>query len=145
MTTNPAAMPPMDAAALADEIVRRDRRRVRSLAMLTVLMWLAAGALIPAIILPLAAKVVQTVDALERDAARPAGITANDVVAAIGPLMKYSIKVTLASFFFAITAAVLASICTIALALTIRRSTLRQVSANLAAISEQLRQLKSNP
>jgi hypothetical protein len=43
----------------------------------------------------------------------------------------------------AILAAILASSTSIALALTIRRSTLRQVSANLAEISEQLRQLKA--
>lgn len=142
--TNPAAMPPMDASVLADEIVRRDRRRVRTLATMTVLLWLAAAALIPAIFLPLAAKVVQTVDALEKaSAANPSNVTAADLIAGFGPLLKYSIKVTLISFFFAIFAAICASITTIALALTIRRSTLRQVSANLAAISEQLRQIKS--
>ena len=58
-------------------------------------------------------------------------------------LLADTIKVTLVSFFFAITAAILASATSIALALTIRRSTLRQVSANLAEISEQLRQLKA--
>jgi hypothetical protein len=135
----------MDASALADEIVRRDRRRVRLLATLTVLLWVAAGALIPAVFLPLAAEVVKTLDTLEKASAAAPGVSAADIVAAIGPLLKYTIKVTLVSFSFAIIAAVLASITTIALALSIRRSTLRQVSANLAAISEQLRALKPAP
>lgn len=136
------AIPPTDAAALASEIFRRDRARVRTLAILTVALWIVAGLLIPSIFLPLGAKVMKTLDDLNQTAASGQALTANEVVAATGPLFAYLIKVTMVSFFFAITAAILASITTIALALTIRRSTLRQVSANLADISEQLRQLK---
>ena len=137
------AIPPMDSAALAAEIFRRDRARMRNLAIVTVALWVIAGLLIPAIFLPLAAKVVQTLDALNQSAAAGKTLTANELVAATGPLFGYLIKVTLVSFFLAITAAILASITSIALALTIRRATLRQVSANLAEISEQLRQLKA--
>ena len=139
------AIPPMDAAALAGEIFRRDRLRIRTLAFLTVALWIFAGLLIPAIFLPLAAKVMKTLDDLNRAAAVGETLTANQVLAATGPLFQYLIKVTMVSFFFAITAAILASITSIALALTIRRATLRQVSANLAEISEQLRQLRNNP
>jgi hypothetical protein len=135
-------IPPMDSAALAAEIFRRDRARVRNLAILTIALWIIAGLLIPSIFLPLAAKVVKDFDALSQAAAGQA-LTVNDVVGATGSLLKYTIKVTLASFFMAILAAILASSTSIALALTIRRSTLRQVSANLAEISEQLRQLKA--
>ena len=136
-------IPPMDASALAAEVFRRDRNRVRLLAGLTIALWVIAGLLIPSIFLPLAAKVVKTLDDLNQTAASGQTLTANEVVAATGPLFAYLIKITLVSFFLAITAAILASITTIALALTIRRSTLRQVAANLAEISEQLRQLKS--
>jgi ABC-type Fe3+ transport system permease subunit len=140
-----AAMPPMDAASLANEVIRRDRSRVRNLAILTVALWILAGLLIPSILLPFAAKVVHTLDELDRTVASGKTLTAAELVAATGPLFKYSMKVTFASFFLAITAAVLASITSVALALTIRRSTLRQVSANLAEISEQLRQLRAQP
>jgi ABC-type Fe3+ transport system permease subunit len=144
MTTG-NTIPPMDAAALASEILRRDRARMRNLAILTIALWIIAGLLIPSVFLPLAAKVVKDFDALNQAAASGQALTANDVVSATGPLLKYMIKVTLFSFFMAIAAAILASITSIALALTIRRSTLRQVSANLAEISEQLRQLKNSP
>ena len=136
-------IPPMDSTALAAEIFRRDRARMRNLAVLTVALWIVAGLLIPSIFLPLAAKVVKEFDALNQAAASGQPLTVADVLGATGPLLKYTIKVTLVSFFMAITAAILASITSIALALTIRRATLRQVSANLAEISEQLRQLKA--
>ena len=141
--TAPAAIPPADAAALAAEIFRRDRARMRNLAILTIALWLLAALLIPSIFLPLAAQVVKTHDELNQAAGAGKALTAADVLAVTGPLLQYTIKVTLASFFMAITAAILASITSIALALTIRRATLRQVSANLAEISEQLRQLKA--
>ena len=141
MSTN--AIPPMDSAALAAEILRRDRARVRNLAVLTIASWVVAALVIPAIFLPLAAEVMKTLDGLSQSAAAGKTLSANEVVAATGPLFGYSIKVTLASFFLAIAAALVASITSIALALTIRRATLRQVSANLAEISEQLRQLKA--
>jgi hypothetical protein len=133
----------MDAAALASEILRRDRARMRNLALLTVALWIVAGLLIPSIFLPLAAKVVKDFDALNQAAAAGQPLTVADVLGATGPLLKYTIKVTLVSFFMAIAAAICASVTSIALALTIRRATLRQVSANLAEISEQLRQLKA--
>jgi hypothetical protein len=135
----------MDSAALAAEIFRRDRARVRNLAIMTIALWIVAGLLIPAVFLPLAAKVVKDFDALNQAAASGQALTVTDVVGATGSLLKYTIKVTLASFFMAILAAILASSTSIALALTIRRSTLRQVSANLAEISEQLRKLRNTP
>ena len=144
MTATPGnTIPPMDSTALAAEIFRRDRARMRNLAILTIALWIIAGLLIPSIFLPLAAKVVKTFDDMS-DAARAGQVlTTAEVLDATGPLLKYTIKVTLISFFMAITAAILASSASVALALTIRRSTLRQVSANLAEISEQLRQLKA--
>jgi len=137
------AIPPMDAGALASEIFRRDRARMRNLAVLTVALWIVAGLLIPSIFLPLAARVVKTFDDMSQAARSGQTLTTTELLDATGPLLKYTIKVTLISFFMAITAAILASITSIALALTIRRATLRQVSANLAEISEQLRQLKA--
>jgi len=137
------AIPPMDSTALAAEIFRRDRARVRNLAIVTIGLWIMAGLLIPSVFMPLGAKVVKTFDDMNQAAASGQTLTANEVLAATGPLLQYTIKVTAISFFFAISAAILASITSIALALTIRRSTLRQVSANLAEISEQLRQLKA--
>ena len=141
--TAPDAIPPADANSLASEIFRRDRARMRNLAVLTVGLWIIAGLLIPSIFLPLAAKVVKTHDELNQAASAGKPLTAADVLAVTGPLLQYTIKVTLISFFMAIAAAIFASLTSIALALTIRRSTLRQVSANLAEISEQLRQLKA--
>jgi predicted Co/Zn/Cd cation transporter (cation efflux family) len=145
--TDPTIVP-ADATALAAEVFRRDRARVRVLAALTIGLWILAGLLIPAILLPFAAKVIMTMDQLDRAVqASGAGgggqpLTANDLVTALDPLLRGSLKVTMGAFAFAILAAVLASITSVALALTIRRATLRQVSANLAQISEQLRQLR---
>jgi hypothetical protein len=138
-------LPRMDADALAGEIVRRDRWRLRLLAVLTVALWIVAGLLIPAVYLPFAAKVVKTMEGLNRAIEGGGGekpLTAADLVNAIGPLVGGSVKVSMVAFSFAILAAILASITTVALALTIRRATLRQVGAQLAVISEQLRQLQ---
>jgi hypothetical protein len=135
-------MPEMNADALAAEIVRRDRWRLRSLGFLTIALWILAGLLIPAVYLPFAAKVGMTFNELEQATAAGRSLTAADVVSALDGLFRGSVKVAMVAFFFAIAAAILASISSVALALTIRRSTLRQVGAQLAQISGQLRELQ---
>lgn len=140
--TPPATIPSMDANALASEIMRRDRTRMRVLAALTIALWIIAGLMIPAIFMPFAAQLVKVLDAL-KTVQPPQSLTAAQLLAELDPMLRGTLKVTLIGFFFAIFAAVCASITSIALALTIRRATLRQVSANLAEISAQLRQLKA--
>ena len=169
MTMNPAAMPPMDAAALTDEVVRRDRRRIRSLATLTVALWVIAALLIPSVYLPLGAKMKQYARLALRDHPEAAGrmLSDEEIDRAPMPVPPDQVAATLARvqhehwilaqlvihqwiigamiLAMALAAGILASGSTVWLALTIRRTTLRQVSASLAVISEQLRQIKSSP
>jgi hypothetical protein len=136
------AMPEMNADALAAEIVRRDRWRLRALGFLTIALWILAGLLIPAVYLPFAAKVIKTFNELQTAVKAGETVTAAQIINVFDPLFRGSIKVAMVAFFFAILAAILASISSVALALTIRRATLRQVGAQLAQISDQLRQLQ---
>lgn len=145
MTENNPTTTTTTTQSLADEIVRRDRNRVRVLAALTVTLWVIVGLLIPAIYLPFAAKVIQTLDHLDRATGGGQPVSAAQLVREMGPLFRYSVKVSMVAFGLAIIGAMLVSITSVALALTIRRATLRQVSANLADISELLRRLKTSP
>ena len=161
---------PMTTQGLAAEIVRRDRRRIRALAALTIGLWLLAGLLIPSVYLPLGGKlrefgkVMDAANPGARDAVLTDGAkwstsrptpTAEDIPQrlaqveqqtwVVSQIVMHEWLVGAIILTLALLAAMLASVSTVALSLTIRRSTLRQVSANLAEISEQLRQLRSGP
>jgi hypothetical protein len=128
---------PDDLRPIVEEVVRRDRRRIRTLAFTTIALWVLAILFIPAVFLPLAAKIKYHL--VEAASASATQSLERETI----PKLAEAILVVSAIMIGAmLLASLLASICTVALALTIRRVTLRQVTASLAQISEQLRQLQ---
>jgi hypothetical protein len=131
-----------DAERVAGEVVRREGRRVRALATLAVSLWVIAFFLIASVFLPAAAKAKKAAQELTQPTAGGQEITARHIVDTLAPLMVGTLAVAGIMMAMALLTAMLASACTVALALTIRRVTLRQVSASLAEISAQLRQAR---
>lgn len=153
-----------DARKTAEKVLQRDRKRIRRLAGVTIGLWLLAALLIPSVYLPLGARVNQSVKIIDADnpgtamalrANKPphtAPLTPDQIPNAVAKLQDHQwLMVQIIAhqwiiggiiLMLAMGAAILASASTVALAFTIRRATLRQISENLAEISEQLRQLQ---
>ena len=155
-----------DAREMADTVLKRERRRLRALAGLAIGLWIIAALLIASVYLPIGAKLNQFAKMLRADA--PAGFrfdpqrvdastlptvpTADQLPNVVGDLRHkqwimgevIAHEWLVGAFILALALAtgMVASVATVALALTIRRVTLRQVSEQLAQISEQLRQLQ---
>jgi hypothetical protein len=134
----------LDPRQLAREVVARDRRRLRLLAGLTILLWLAAGAGLVLLVLSLHWYIrwvrISTVLADAHRAAAPAAVVPSrppyEVIEETS-LLHHSTPYVLGS----IAALLLAGFCTVQLILASRRAALRQVSAALMDISEQLKRL----
>ena len=159
----------IDARIAAERVVCKERNRIRRWAVLSIGLWVLAGLLIPSIYLPVGAKLHEygklideanpgAADPILKDGAiaplmpLPTQQELPDLVARLRHQQWITSHIIVHEWFvgaiilvLAIGAALLASASTVALALTIRRVTLRQVSANLAEISEQLRRLQSPP
>ena len=155
-----------DAQKTAEKVVRRERRRIRSLAMLAIGLWVLAALLIASVYLPIGAKLKQFAIMLESDAPAgfhfdpqridtspvPATPTPEELPKVVGELRHkqwimgeviiHEWIVGAIILAFALVTGMVASVATVVLALTIRRVTLRQVSEQLATISDQLRQLQ---
>jgi uncharacterized membrane protein YbhN (UPF0104 family) len=138
----------LDATALAAvpevhhltwKVLERDRRRVRLLTGLTVLVWLLAAALILVVLVtfgllfPQQAKLLHDIEAGQVTAAQRDEIQHIHLVA-------FQMGTLVIAFSVAVLAA--AALCTVLLVFTSRRATLRQVNASLLEISEQLKQLR---
>ena len=158
-----------DAKRTAEAVLKRDRRRIRALATLTIGLWVIAALLIPSVYLPLGAKMKQYAHIVLASNPTAANRILSDTEMERSPMpvppdqlpatvarMQHE-QWILAQLVFhqwiigaiimglALAAGILASVSTVALAMTIRRTTLRHIAANLAEISEQLRQLKAGP
>jgi hypothetical protein len=127
---------------LAVDIVRRDRSRVRLLAAASISLWVLTGLLIPSLFLPMWAKVSQQADVLDQAAAATPPVTAAQVAGIVSETARVAVKASAMMITIAIAASLLESVVTVALALTIRRATLRHVASGLAEVSEQLRELQ---
>jgi hypothetical protein len=137
-----------DPRQLAREIIRRDRRRLRLLACLTVLLWLLAAAGLTVLVLSLhwyirSVRIAEVTGWAAQKSQQQAPL-ANNTPAPPQQrqwletdLLHHSIPYILGS----IGALVLAAFCTVALILASRRTALRQVNAALLEISEQLKRL----
>jgi DNA-binding IclR family transcriptional regulator len=156
-----------DGKQTAHAVLSRDRRRVRSLAALTICLWAAGFFLIASVYLPLGAKLKQYAKLM--DAAHPGAVsrlmndhavetpppppTPEQVPQQVAQVRHENWIVSQIVFHewfvgaiilgFALGTGFLASIATVALSLTIRRTTLRQINDALAGISEQLRSLQA--
>jgi hypothetical protein len=140
MTTN------LEANATVQTVLQRDRRQIRTLIGLTVGLWILAALMIPGFYFPMAAMVLPKFEQMEKhavekrpelDAHMVAWHVAVSVKAASYAMVGFLTVFTLTSL--------LAAICTIMLVLTVRRVTLRQMSEQLAEISNQLRQFQRSP
>ena len=166
MTNAPDAF---NAKQTTDAVLKRERRRIRMLAALTIGLWLIAALLIPSVYLPLGAKMKQyaRIALAENPTAAGRMLSDEEMERPPMPVPPEQVATTLARvqhehwilaqlvfhqwiigaiiMGLALAAGILASVSTVALAMVIRRTTLRQVSEQLAAISEQLRQIKPAP
>ena len=131
-------------AAIVNAVLRRERRRVRFLAAATIALWALAALTVPAFFFPLRAQVLWQADALEQSATnREFRVDAYSVALDVVSLARGAIFATSWLLTILTATSLLAAACTVALILSVRRITLRQLSEGLAQISEQLRSLQS--
>ena len=133
----------MNDVEMAASVLRRDQRRIRALAGLTIGLWLLAALVIPGFYFPFQAFIEPKVAMLEKHAIeKQPGIDAHFVAMHI-VLMTRGGAVAAVGFLTVFTlTSLLAAISTVWLVLTVRRITLRQVSEGLAEISRQLKRLE---
>ena len=133
------------AAAIAGGVLRRERRRVRLLAAATITLWALAALTVPALFFPLRAQVLLQADALEQSAVnREFRVDAYSVALDVVSMVRGAIFASSWLLTILTATSLLAAVCTIALVLTVRRITLRQLGEGLAEISEQLRLLRGS-
>ena len=133
----------MNDVEMAAAVLRKDQRRIRGLAGLTIGLWLLAALVIPGFYFPFQAFIEPKVAMLEQHVKEKApGIDAHFVAAHI-VLMTRGGAIAAVGFLTVFTlTSLLAAISTIWLVLTVRRITLRQVQEGLAEISRQLKNLE---
>ena len=132
-----------DTRTTVDAVLRRDRRRIRWLIALTIGLWVLAGLVIPAFYIPLRAAVLPKFEQMEKHAMEKEPRLDVHLVAWHVAVSVRAASYAIVGFLSVFTlTSLLATISTIMLVLTVRRVTLRQVSEQLAQISDQLRQLQ---
>jgi hypothetical protein len=141
-----------DAARTAEAVLRRGHKHIRRLVVITVGLWILAALLIPSVYLPLGAKLKEHSEIIEEPTPLAAPLSAQQMGDAlveiqhrqwiVGQLVFHEWIIGAIILGLALAAGILASISTVALALTIRRVTMERVSASLAEISDQLRLLR---
>jgi hypothetical protein len=124
--------------AVTEAVLRRDRRRIRVLAALCVVAWMAVVMLPWATTLPMLAKVVIHQDALYGVPATGAQSDAGKGTTEVLQIVKQAVILT---FVNSLIAMFVAASFTVALIVVSRRATLRQVNARLAEISAHLQAL----
>jgi ABC-type Fe3+ transport system permease subunit len=125
---------PTDVAALTQRVLARDQRRIWTLGILCVLVWMAVVMLPWATILPMMAKVGQMQFAIDNGTPlTPA--QQHDQTMQMAEVLKQG---TIATFLFSVGSMFVAAVCTISFIALSRRATLRQVNARLADLSAQL-------
>jgi hypothetical protein len=129
-----------DARATMEAVMRRDRRRIRVLASITIAVWVITALLLPALFLPAAAKFKMEVQHLTGPGAPP--VTADAIAQSMLQMTKAAFVASAFIMIIALTAELLAAVLTVTLVLTVRRVTLRHVSEQLGEISRQLDELR---
>ncbi|HEY7120182.1 MAG TPA: hypothetical protein VH475_26580 [Tepidisphaeraceae bacterium] len=133
--------PAMDPSALAARALARNRRRIRTLATLTIGLWTIAFLMVPSLWMPFAAKMKHDAHLLVGDDGKVIPTNMETLARLLHDLMNHVAVVS--GFILAVMtlASLLAAISTVWLVLTVRRVTLEQVSMGLAQISEQLKRM----
>src|SRR5262249_10562549 len=135
----------LDAAQLAGErpdlrqqtaqILERDRRRLRWLTVVTVLVWLSATVLIFTGLVAFGLLMPLRADLREEQMAKRLPAEERERLEKELPMAFHMANVPIA---YSVAALTVAALCTVLLLSASRRATLRQVNANLIEISEQL-------
>jgi hypothetical protein len=128
---------------LARSIVQRDRRRVRLLAVLAVVLWSIAAAGVSFAVYSALFHLYPKQHQLMHDTAlgRTTPERANQIQSLHFRALEICTLVIASSF----VAATLAMACTVGLVLASRQATLRQISASLAEIHERLQEQPNRP
>ena len=142
----PAPAPSAEPGELLRRVLQRDQRRVRRLTIATVLLWLLAVLLIPLyftffalFILPKANWVMQ------ETITHKSGIDPQRLASDAQIVLQVTARIGIGVVSGSVITLLLAAWATVALVFAARRSTLRQVNANLTEIAEQIRRLQPTP
>jgi hypothetical protein len=133
----------LGARQIADRIVNRHGRRVRLLIGLTALFWVLAGTGVFFVLHVVTWRLYPHEQKLMRDAA--SGKLTLEKVAELQAMEFQAAEFCARVIGTAFLALSLAFLCAILLILALRRATLLQINASLAAISEQLQSLPQSP
>jgi ABC-type Fe3+ transport system permease subunit len=128
---------PLDLTAMAERVVRRDRRRIWFLGIVCIVAWMMVVMLPWTTILPMLAKVVQFQDQIAH-ATSATGPT-DDQRLRLARIVRVG---TISTFFGSVASMFIAAVCTVCLIILSRRATLRQVNARLWEISAQLKAMR---
>ena len=131
---------PPDAGEMVNRVLTRDRRRVRTLAALTVLLWVVAAAGIPLFFSLFVVFLLPKVDEVFLEMITHHNHTEPQHLAAVTHQLLMAIsKLSILLVCGSVLTLLLAAFGTVRLVFASRRATLRQVNANLAAIADQMR------
>jgi predicted membrane protein len=130
-----------NATQLTQDILNRDRRRVHWLTGLTIATWIVAGLMILVVLGAFVFTVIPHVKTLTQDI-NAGNLTSEQTVRILHMhtvmFLKSSILIAFSVFIMAV-----AALFTVLLIFASRHATLRQVTANLADVSEQLKKLSA--
>jgi hypothetical protein len=133
----------MSDEALAVEAIRRDQRRVRRIAALTIGLWSLAVLIVPGFWMPYQALVEPKVSLLEKLAnEKDPGISVHFLAGHIAVTTRAAAIATTGLLAVFTLTSLLAAICTVWLVFTVRGVTLRRLQEGLADISRQLKNLE---
>lgn len=133
----------LDPRQLTQQFLQRERRRVRLLTALAILLWLLAAAGVFFVVYVALEHLYPKHRKLMRDTAL--GNLPVEQIVERQALHFQAVEIctlVIAASFAALT---LAALCTVLLVLASRRATLHQINTNLAEISEQLKHLRLAP
>jgi hypothetical protein len=130
--------PAMDAKTLAARALKRNRRRIRSLAALTIGLWAITFLLVPSMWMPFAAMMNQNALKLQAPDGHVLPVSNETLAKVLHDVTMYVAVISGYILGLMTIASLLAAISTVWLVLTVRRVTLEQVATGMAQISEQL-------
>jgi hypothetical protein len=132
-----------NAAQLTQPILDRDKRRVHLLTGLTIATWVVAGLLILCVLLSFIFIIIPQIKTLTQNT--ETGNLTSDQTLSI--LRMHTLMFLKSSILIAFSVLIMAAaaLFTVLLIFASRQATLRQVTANLAEVSQQLKILRSSP
>lgn len=129
-----------DPTLLVQQVLRSDRRRVRRLAVATVVLWILAAGGIPLFFgLFMAFIFPKTEQILREMITHQDGLDPQQLSNAAHVVLQAATKLSIVLVTGSVLALLLAACGTVALVFAARRATLRQVNASLAEIAERMR------